>query len=55
MVCPPGYDLSAERGVKTMLEEFDQTVGLSYLRAIHLNDSKGGTTTWGTQHCSVLV
>ncbi|XP_067100588.1 probable endonuclease 4 [Osmerus mordax] len=36
-----GYDLSAERGVKTMLEEFDQTVGLSYLRAIHLNDSKG--------------
>lgn len=36
-----GYDLSAEGGVKSMLEEFDQTVGLSYLRAVHLNDSKG--------------
>lgn len=36
---PPGYDLSAEGGVKSMLEEFDQTVGLDYLRAIHFNDS----------------
>uniref|UniRef100_A0A8C7FFG5 Uncharacterized protein n=1 Tax=Oncorhynchus kisutch TaxID=8019 RepID=A0A8C7FFG5_ONCKI len=26
------YDLSAEGGVKSMLEEFDQTVGLDYLR-----------------------
>ncbi|KAM9336257.1 putative endonuclease 4 isoform 2-T2 [Symphorus nematophorus] len=36
-----GYDLSAEGGVKAMLDEFDQEVGLHYLRAIHLNDSKG--------------
>nr|XP_020476038.1 uncharacterized protein LOC109971857 isoform X2 [Monopterus albus]XP_020476040.1 uncharacterized protein LOC109971857 isoform X2 [Monopterus albus]XP_020476041.1 uncharacterized protein LOC109971857 isoform X2 [Monopterus albus]XP_020476042.1 uncharacterized protein LOC109971857 isoform X2 [Monopterus albus]XP_020476043.1 uncharacterized protein LOC109971857 isoform X2 [Monopterus albus]XP_020476044.1 uncharacterized protein LOC109971857 isoform X2 [Monopterus albus] len=36
-----GYDLSAEGGVKAMLNEFDQEVGLHYLRAIHLNDSKG--------------
>ncbi|KAJ8384138.1 hypothetical protein AAFF_G00208400 [Aldrovandia affinis] len=36
-----GYDLSAEGGVKSVLDEFDQVVGLSYLRALHLNDSKG--------------
>ncbi|XP_006807370.1 probable endonuclease 4 [Neolamprologus brichardi] len=36
-----GYDLAAEGGVKAMLDEFDQEVGLHYLKAIHLNDSKG--------------
>ncbi|KAM4525268.1 putative endonuclease 4 isoform 2-T2 [Odontesthes bonariensis] len=36
-----GYDLAAEGGVKAMLDQFDQEVGLHYLRAIHLNDSKG--------------
>ncbi|KAF3704652.1 DNA-(apurinic or apyrimidinic site) lyase [Channa argus] len=36
-----GYDLAAVGGVKNMLSEFDQEVGLQYLRAIHLNDSKG--------------
>ncbi|XP_036416344.1 probable endonuclease 4 isoform X3 [Colossoma macropomum] len=36
-----GYDISSRGGVKSMLEEFDQVVGLNYLRAVHLNDSKG--------------
>ncbi|KAG7506972.1 DNA-(apurinic or apyrimidinic site) lyase [Solea senegalensis] len=36
-----GYDLAADGGVKSMLDEFDQEVGLHYLKAIHLNDSKG--------------
>ncbi|XP_071318305.1 probable endonuclease 4 isoform X2 [Trachinotus anak] len=36
-----GYDLAAEGGVKAMLNKFDQEVGLHYLKAIHLNDSKG--------------
>ncbi|KAF7649452.1 hypothetical protein LDENG_00141070 [Lucifuga dentata] len=36
-----GYDLAAKGGVKAMLDEFDQEVGLEYLRAVHLNDSKG--------------
>lgn len=36
-----GYDLAAEGGVKAMLDEFDLQVGLHYLKAIHLNDSKG--------------
>lgn len=36
-----GYDLAAEGGVKAVLDEFDQVVGLHYLKAVHLNDSKG--------------
>lgn len=36
-----GYNLAVEGGVKSMLNEFDQEVGLHYLKAIHLNDSKG--------------
>ncbi|XP_076856463.1 putative endonuclease 4 [Brachyhypopomus gauderio] len=36
-----GYDISSTGGVKSMLEEFDLVVGLHYLRAVHLNDSKG--------------
>ncbi|KAL1264306.1 hypothetical protein QQF64_004661 [Cirrhinus molitorella] len=36
-----GYDISPPGGVKNILDEFDRVVGLHYLRAIHLNDSKG--------------
>lgn len=36
-----GYDISSAGGVKSVLDEFDQVVGLHYLRALHLNDSKG--------------
>lgn len=36
-----GYDLAAKGGVKAFLDEFDQVVGLHYLKAVHLNDSKG--------------
>ncbi|XP_040031928.2 putative endonuclease 4 isoform X2 [Gasterosteus aculeatus] len=36
-----GYDVAAEGGVKAMLDEFEQEVGLQYLKALHLNDSKG--------------
>lgn len=27
--------------MKAVLDEFDQVVGLHYLKAVHLNDSKG--------------
>lgn len=40
-----GYDLAAEGGVKAILDEFDREVGLHYLKAIHLNDSKGSVRT----------
>uniref|UniRef100_A0A7S2ZH57 Xylose isomerase-like TIM barrel domain-containing protein n=1 Tax=Rhodosorus marinus TaxID=101924 RepID=A0A7S2ZH57_9RHOD len=36
-----GYDVSTEEGLETTVEEFDRIVGLNYLKAIHLNDSKG--------------
>ncbi|XP_022092670.1 DNA-(apurinic or apyrimidinic site) lyase-like [Acanthaster planci] len=36
-----GFDLSTEAGYQQMMEDFDQIVGLKYLVAVHLNDSKG--------------
>ncbi|MBQ6068285.1 MAG: deoxyribonuclease IV [Bacteroidales bacterium] len=35
-----GYDLSNEMGYRFTFDEFEQTIGFRYLRAIHLNDSK---------------
>ncbi|EPP34688.1 apurinic endonuclease family protein [Chlamydia ibidis] len=34
-----GYDISSKEGWKQVLKQFDDIIGLSYLRAIHLNDS----------------
>lgn len=42
-----GYDISPPGGVKNMLDEFDRVVGLHYLRALHLNDSKGMQHSFG--------
>uniref|UniRef100_K1Q5R6 DNA-(Apurinic or apyrimidinic site) lyase n=1 Tax=Magallana gigas TaxID=29159 RepID=K1Q5R6_MAGGI len=36
-----GYDISTEKGFSSMMEEFERVVGFRYLKAIHLNDSKG--------------
>ncbi len=36
-----GYDIRSEEAVEKTLEEFDNLVGLKYLGAVHLNDSKG--------------
>jgi len=35
-----GYDLKAPTAFKKTLEDFDKIVGMRYLRALHLNDSK---------------
>ena len=35
-----GYDLKTESGYRAAFEEFEETVGFRYLRAIHLNDTK---------------
>lgn len=35
-----GYDLKSEEGYNATFNEFDRIVGFSYLRALHLNDSK---------------
>lgn len=37
-----GYDLSTEMGYRFTMDEFEREIGFSYLRAIHLNDSKKG-------------
>lgn len=42
-----GYDISPPEGVKNVLDEFDRVVGLHYLRAVHLNDSKGMQHSFG--------
>lgn len=35
-----GHDLTSKRGTRQMFREFDRTVGLQHLVALHLNDSK---------------
>jgi deoxyribonuclease IV len=37
-----GYDLTTPTGAKAVLEQFDKVCGLDHLRALHVNDSKGG-------------
>jgi deoxyribonuclease-4 len=35
-----GYDFSTEKGYESVWQEFDSIIGLSHIKAIHLNDSK---------------
>ncbi|KAF8634514.1 hypothetical protein AX15_000846 [Amanita polypyramis BW_CC] len=35
-----GYDIRTKEGWDAMLSEFDEKIGLNYLRGMHLNDSK---------------
>ncbi|KAJ5908866.1 Endodeoxyribonuclease IV [Penicillium taxi] len=35
-----GYDLVSPEGFKAFLTEFDELIGIKFLRALHLNDSK---------------
>ncbi len=37
-----GYDIRTEAGLNKVLQEFDEKVGLKYLKAMHLNDSMKG-------------
>lgn len=45
-----GYDLSTELGYESCMEEFDRIIGIGYLRAVHLNDSKKGTGSHVDRH-----
>ncbi|XP_053325307.1 probable endonuclease 4 [Spea bombifrons] len=36
-----GHNLAEKYGLKHMLDDFSRIVGLDYLKAVHLNDSKG--------------
>ncbi|KAG1714619.1 DNA-(apurinic or apyrimidinic site) lyase [Nymphon striatum] len=35
-----GYDLSTEKGYQEMMSDFENIIGINYLKAVHLNDSK---------------
>lgn len=35
-----GYDLRSEAACQASFQQFDRTVGLQYLKGMHLNDSK---------------
>ena len=48
-----GYDLTTEAGYEATFTAFDREVGLSYLRAIHLNDSKKGCGSRVDRHESL--
>lgn len=37
-----GYDLRTEEGYKEVFERFEELVGISWIKAFHLNDSKKG-------------
>jgi len=35
-----GYDIKSEKGYRETFEQFDEIIGFSYLKGMHLNDSK---------------
>lgn len=36
-----GYNLKTEDGFNKMMKEFEDIIGIKYLKAVHLNDSNG--------------
>ncbi|MBN2161853.1 MAG: deoxyribonuclease IV [Pontiellaceae bacterium] len=48
-----GYDLLTADSCETVFTEFDQVVGFSYLRGMHLNDSKKGLGSKVDRHHSL--
>ncbi len=45
-----GYDIRTVNGLNRFLDEIDAAVGLTYLRGMHLNDSKGNLGTHLDRH-----
>ncbi|HIF9446176.1 TPA: deoxyribonuclease IV [Photobacterium damselae] len=50
-----GYDLRTEQATEQTFAEFDQIVGMHYLRGMHLNDSKGKLGSHLDRHNSLGV
>jgi deoxyribonuclease IV len=48
-----GYDIKTEEGYVATLKEFDKVVGFSYLKGLHLNDSKKDLGTHVDRHESL--
>jgi deoxyribonuclease-4 len=45
-----GYDIQTEQGYKETMKEFDSIIGLTYLKGLHLNDSKKAVGTHVDRH-----
>ena len=48
-----GYDFRSEKTYEAMWKEFDNTVGIEHIHAIHLNDSKKGLGSHVDRHESI--
>ena len=48
-----GYDLSTERGYRTVMRRFDRVVGLDRIRAFHLNDARRACGSRVDRHAHV--
>lgn len=48
-----GYDIKTEQGFIDTFRQFDQAVGFSYLRGMHINDSKKDLATRVDRHDSI--
>jgi deoxyribonuclease-4 len=48
-----GYDIKTAQGYADTMEQFDRIVGLKYLKAMHLNDSKKGFGSRVDRHASI--
>ena len=42
--CCIGYDIRTESGYDEMMHDLEQFIGLKYLKAVHVNDSRGETS-----------
>lgn len=45
-----GYDIRTADSFDSVLKDFDETIGLKYLKAVHLNDSKEGLNSKKDRH-----
>ena len=48
-----GYDIKTEQGFTETFRHFDEVIGFSYLRGMHINDSKKDLATRGDRHDSI--
>lgn len=48
-----GYDIRSQDAYNKTMEEFDKTVGIKYLKGMHLNDSKGKLGSRVDRHHSI--
>ena len=48
-----GYDIRTREGWESVMEEFDRTVGMKYLKGMHLNDAKSAHASRVDRHNSL--